>query len=100
MSTVLTATPGQTVGPFFGFALQVGEAHELVPPGYPGAIQLHGRVTDGEGAPVPDALLEICRRTPRASCRRRRDRSAATAGPSPGGGGPAQTPVGTTVSPR
>lgn len=59
MSNLLTATPGQTIGPFFGFALQVGHAHELVPPGHPGAIQLHGRVTDGQGAPVPDALLEI-----------------------------------------
>lgn len=59
MNTLLTPTPGQTVGPFFGYALQVGRAHELVPPGRPGAIQLHGLVTDGDGAPVPDALLEI-----------------------------------------
>lgn len=58
MST-LTATPGQTIGPFFGYALPFDRGSELVPPGSPGAIRLHGVVTDGAGAPVPDALLEI-----------------------------------------
>lgn len=59
MSALLTATPGQTVGPFFGYALPFERGSELVPPGTPGAIQFHGIVTDGTGAPVPDALLEI-----------------------------------------
>jgi protocatechuate 3,4-dioxygenase alpha subunit len=59
MSTFLTATPGQTVGPFFGYALPFEQGSELVPHGSPGAIRLHGRVTDGLGNPVPDALLEI-----------------------------------------
>jgi protocatechuate 3,4-dioxygenase, alpha subunit len=59
MSSLLTATPGQTVGPFFGYALPFDRGNELVPPGSPGAIQLHGLVTDGDGAPIPDALLEI-----------------------------------------
>ncbi|MFL0179377.1 MULTISPECIES: protocatechuate 3,4-dioxygenase subunit alpha [unclassified Mycobacterium] len=54
-----TATPGQTIGPFFGYALPFERGSELVPPGSVGAIQLHGTVTDGAGAPVPDALLEI-----------------------------------------
>jgi protocatechuate 3,4-dioxygenase, alpha subunit len=58
MST-LTATPGQTIGPFFGYALPFERDNELVPPGSPGSIRLHGAVTDGAGAPVPDALLEI-----------------------------------------
>jgi protocatechuate 3,4-dioxygenase, alpha subunit len=31
----------------------------LVPPGAAGAIRLHGRVLDGAGDPVPDALLEL-----------------------------------------
>lgn len=52
-------TPGQTVGPFFGFALPYPGDSELVPPGRPGAIRLHGRVLDGAGEPVPDALIEI-----------------------------------------
>jgi protocatechuate 3,4-dioxygenase, alpha subunit len=59
MSTLLTPTPGQTIGPFFAHALPFERDSELVPPGSPGRIRLHGVVTDGAGAPVPDALLEI-----------------------------------------
>ncbi|MBU8807365.1 protocatechuate 3,4-dioxygenase subunit alpha [Mycolicibacterium goodii] len=59
MSTSLTATPGQTIGPFFGYALPFERGNELVPPGSPGSVRFHGVVTDGAGAPVPDALLEI-----------------------------------------
>ena len=59
MTTSLTPTPGQTVGPFFGYALPFEQGDQLVPPGTPGAIRLHGVVTDGDGNPVPDALLEL-----------------------------------------
>jgi protocatechuate 3,4-dioxygenase alpha subunit len=52
-------TPGQTVGPFFGFALPYPGGPELVPVGHPDAVRLHGRVLDGAGQPVPDALLEL-----------------------------------------
>ena len=52
-------TPGQTVGPFFGFALPFEHGSELVSPEHPDAVRLHGTVHDGDGAPVPDALLEI-----------------------------------------
>jgi protocatechuate 3,4-dioxygenase alpha subunit len=55
----LTPTPGQTIGPFFGYALPYAGGSELVPRGHPGAIRLHGQVTDGRGQPVPDALLEL-----------------------------------------
>ena len=55
----LAPTPGQTVGPFFGFALPYPRGHELVPPTTPGAVRLHGTVYDGAGDPVPDALIEI-----------------------------------------
>ena len=34
-------------------------AVSTAPLGSPGAIRLHGVVTDGAGAPVPDALVEI-----------------------------------------
>jgi protocatechuate 3,4-dioxygenase, alpha subunit len=57
--TLLPATPGQTIGPFYGFALPVEHGADLVPPGSPGSIRVHGTVIDGAGAPVPDALLEI-----------------------------------------
>ncbi len=52
-------TPGQTVGPFFGFALPFDGGPDLVPRSHPDAIRLHGVVLDGAGTPVPDALLEI-----------------------------------------
>lgn len=55
----LVPTPGQTVGPFFGFALPFRRGHELVPPATPGAVRLYGTVYDGAGDPVPDALIEI-----------------------------------------
>ncbi len=53
------ATPGQTVGPFFGYALPYDGGPHLVPAGRADAIRLHGRVLDGAGEPVPDALLEL-----------------------------------------
>ncbi|MEU8246798.1 protocatechuate 3,4-dioxygenase subunit alpha [Nonomuraea sp. NPDC048916] len=52
-------TPSQTVGPFFGHALPYLHDWELVPEGHPEAITLAGRVFDGAGEPVPDALLEL-----------------------------------------
>jgi protocatechuate 3,4-dioxygenase, alpha subunit len=55
----LTPTPGHTIGPFFGFALPFERDSELADRGAPGAIRLHGTVTDGHGSRVPDALLEI-----------------------------------------
>jgi len=58
-TTKLVATPGQTVGPFFGYALPYEKGEQLVPLGHPRAVRLHGVVTDGAGAVVPDALLEI-----------------------------------------
>jgi protocatechuate 3,4-dioxygenase, alpha subunit len=58
-SSLLTATPGQTIGPFYGYALPFERGNELVPSSFPGAIQFHGTVLDGAGLPVPDALLEI-----------------------------------------
>jgi protocatechuate 3,4-dioxygenase alpha subunit len=52
-------SPGQTVGPFFHYALPYDGDRELVAPGTPGAVLLHGVVYDGAGAPVPDALVEV-----------------------------------------
>ncbi|MGD9959436.1 protocatechuate 3,4-dioxygenase subunit alpha [Nocardioides sp.] len=52
-------TPGQTVGPFFGYALPFPGGDQVVPPSHPRAVRLHGRVTDGAGDPIPDALIEL-----------------------------------------
>ena len=59
MSDERVPTPGQTVGPFFGYALPYAGGPELVPPGRADAVRLHGRVLDGDGQPVPDALVEV-----------------------------------------
>lgn len=55
----LRTTPGQTVGPFFGYALPFPGDNQVIRPDRPEAIRLHGTVFDGAGAGVPDALLEI-----------------------------------------
>jgi protocatechuate 3,4-dioxygenase, alpha subunit len=55
----LVATPGQTVGPFFHFALPYPGDRELVPRGAAGSVRLHGYVFDAAGNGLQDALLEI-----------------------------------------
>lgn len=53
-------TPSQTVGPFFRLGLAwLGPSRHLVEPGSDRAIALSGRVVDGDGAAVPDAVVEI-----------------------------------------
>jgi protocatechuate 3,4-dioxygenase alpha subunit len=47
------------VGPYFGFALLEPIGNELVPPGTPGSIRIEGVVSDGNGDPVPDAMVEL-----------------------------------------
>lgn len=54
-----TPTGGQTVGPFFGYALPFPGGELLVPPSHPDAVELTGTVYDGKGNPIPDALVEI-----------------------------------------
>jgi len=55
----LVPTPGQTIGPFYGYALPYEGGERLVERTHPGAVRLHGTVYDGNGEPIPDALLEI-----------------------------------------
>jgi protocatechuate 3,4-dioxygenase alpha subunit len=52
-------TPSQTVGPFFGVGLPFEKGEQIAPPGVTGVIRIEGQVLDGNGEPVPDALLEI-----------------------------------------
>ncbi len=53
-------TPSQTVGPFFAPALIEAGAEDLVRAETRGdRISIEGRVIDGDGAPVTDAMLEI-----------------------------------------
>jgi protocatechuate 3,4-dioxygenase alpha subunit len=55
-------TASQTVGPFFSPALLRADAvrHALIQPETVGErIRIEGRVLDGDGVPVPDAMVEI-----------------------------------------
>ena len=60
-------TPSQTVGPFYAYALTPANydfrpvfGNDLTGPDVPGTrIKVEGRVIDGAGAGVPDAMVEI-----------------------------------------
>ena len=53
-------TPSQTVGPYFHLGLAWRFGGEIAPPGVAGErVSLSGRVLDGDGQPVPDAMIEI-----------------------------------------
>jgi protocatechuate 3,4-dioxygenase, alpha subunit len=56
----LVTTTSQTVGPFFmiGFGWLIRD--NMVGEGVSGErVTIHGRILDGDGAPVPDAIVEI-----------------------------------------
>ena len=59
-------TPSQTVGPFFAMAggLDWADGPRVVPDGTPGAVRVEGRVLDGAGEPVPDAIVETWQASP------------------------------------
>jgi protocatechuate 3,4-dioxygenase, alpha subunit len=60
-------TPSQTVGPFFAYCLTPADytlpeifSNDLNVPGLTGEkIRIEGRVLDGDGAGIPDAVVEI-----------------------------------------
>jgi len=56
----LQATTSHTVGPFFSIGLTRLSHSDLAGPGVAGErIAIEGRVLDGDGKPVPDALIEL-----------------------------------------
>jgi protocatechuate 3,4-dioxygenase alpha subunit len=57
---MLPQTASQTVGPFFHYGLIFGAENILVTERTKGKrIYIEGRVLDGDGQPVPDAMVEI-----------------------------------------
>jgi protocatechuate 3,4-dioxygenase alpha subunit len=60
----LPETPSQTVGPFFSIGMTWHEARFVVAEGAEGALWLRGRVFDGEGVAVPDAVVETWQADP------------------------------------
>lgn len=60
MADKLIPTPSQTVGPFFHLGLDRPEWGDLTRDNPAGErIAIEGRVLDGDGAPVPDAMIEL-----------------------------------------
>jgi protocatechuate 3,4-dioxygenase, alpha subunit len=60
MAEKLVPTPSQTVGPFFHLGMVREEWGDLTASNPSGErITIEGRVTDGDGAAVPDAILEV-----------------------------------------
>jgi protocatechuate 3,4-dioxygenase alpha subunit len=56
----LQATTSQTVGPFFSIGFTRLNRDNLAPSKVSGErVSIEGRVLDGDGEPVPDAILEI-----------------------------------------
>lgn len=56
----LSATASQTVGPYFHIGLEWLTVDKLAGPGVSGErVTIEGRVLDGEGKPVTDAMIEI-----------------------------------------
>lgn len=51
----LAGTPSQTVGPFFSIGLCERPSSEI----FPGDVRVAGRVLDGAGEALPDALVEV-----------------------------------------
>ena len=58
-------TPSQTVGPY----LAIGLPWDDGPVAHPGGVRIEGRVLDGGGDPIPDALVETWQSHPPAFAR-------------------------------
>jgi protocatechuate 3,4-dioxygenase alpha subunit len=60
MADKLVPTPSQTVGPFFHLGMVRAEWSDLTADNPAGnKIAIEGRVLDGDGVPVPDAVIEV-----------------------------------------
>jgi protocatechuate 3,4-dioxygenase, alpha subunit len=61
---LLRTTPSQTVGPYLAIGLSWPDGPQVVPEGTPAAFWLRGRVLDGDGEVVVDALVETWQADP------------------------------------
>lgn len=60
-------TPSQTVGPFFGFALPFDRDYDAGEGSQ--SVRFEGTLTDGQGQPVADGLIEVWSQQHFARCR-------------------------------
>jgi protocatechuate 3,4-dioxygenase alpha subunit len=59
MTEPLEPTAHQTVGPYYAIGMDYAGEAQVVAAEHPGAIVLDGRVFDGAGAVIPDAVVEL-----------------------------------------
>ncbi|HEY7177116.1 MAG TPA: protocatechuate 3,4-dioxygenase subunit alpha [Micromonosporaceae bacterium] len=59
-----TLTPSQTVGPFLHIILPWTDGPDVVPPDAPGRIVIRGRLVDGDGNGLSDAMVETWQADP------------------------------------
>lgn len=76
----LARTPSQTIGPYFAVGLPWTEGPYVVPPGTLSGIWIRGRVLDGNGDPVPDAMVETWQADPDGRFNARGGRAAVVPG--------------------
>jgi protocatechuate 3,4-dioxygenase alpha subunit len=62
--SVLHTTPSATVGPYLAIGLTWEDGPYVVDPGTPGAVWIRGTVFDGNGAAIPDAMVETWQADP------------------------------------
>lgn len=62
--TRFASTPSQTVGPYLHIGMSWPDGAYVVPEGTPGAVWIRGRVFDGVGELLPDALVETWQADP------------------------------------
>ena len=74
----LIPTASQTVGPFFSIGLCRHNPNNLIPETVSAkqTIKIHGRIFDGDGSPVPDAILEVWSADPLGNFSQPGDRNA------------------------
>jgi protocatechuate 3,4-dioxygenase alpha subunit len=73
MAAELQLTPSQTVGPFFSIGLTWPDGPCAVPEGAEGSFWIRGRVLDGDGEGVPDAVVETWQADPEGRYRHPED---------------------------
>jgi protocatechuate 3,4-dioxygenase alpha subunit len=61
---IFPTTPSQTVGPFFSIGLPWPLGPHAVAEDTPGALRIAGTILDGEGAVIPDAMIETWQADP------------------------------------
>ncbi|WP_329050516.1 protocatechuate 3,4-dioxygenase subunit alpha [Amycolatopsis sp. NBC_01488] len=93
--TKLLPTPSQTVGPYLSIGLPWPDGPHVVPEGTPGAFWIRGIVRDGNGDPVPDAMIETWQADPDGGFRHPDDPRGEASGDFRGFGRCPTTPDGT-----